>query len=201
MELIDISRDILKTLPYPGDPETRVDRVESMSAGGHCDVTAVYTCLHTATHVDAPSHFLEGGDSVDALPTELFVGECTVIEAPPGPISGAWAEEHFPQRCERLLIKGGGLAYLMESSAYILQDIGCRLFGTDSASVGVHGSNGPVHRALFTSGVTILEGLDLTDAAPGRYFLLAQPLKIGGVEAAPCRALLVKDHLFWTGSR
>ena len=30
---------------------------------------------------------------------------------------------------------------------------------------------------------------------------MAQPLKIKGVEAAPCRAVLIEDYLFWGGKR
>ncbi len=89
----------------------------------------------------------------------------------------------------------------MESSAYFLTDCGIKLVGTDSASIGIHGTNTPIHRALLGNGTVILEGLDLTDVKPGKYFLLAQPIKLSGVEAAPCRAILIKDHLFWTGDR
>lgn len=200
--MIDISRDILKTPVYPGDPEGYVDEIESFKAGGHCNLNAFYTCLHTGTHIDAPLHFIEGGASIDRFLPELFIGECRVIEAPPGPITGEYAEEHFPQGgCEKLLIKGNGFSYLMESSAFLVADAGVKLIGTDSASIGIHGTNQVVHRALLSRGVLVLEGLDLSNVAPGKYFLIAQPLKISGVEAAPCRAVLVEDYLFWSGTR
>lgn len=200
MNIIDISKDILKTPVYPGDPEGYLDEIESIKNGGHCNMNAFYTCLHTATHIDAPLHFIDGGETVDKIPLDIFLGECVVVETPPGPITGEYAEEHFPWKsCERLLIKGGGLSYLMESSAYYVNDAGIKLIGTDSASIGIHGTNKAIHNALLRAGTVILEGLDLTNVAPGKYFLVAQPLKISGVEAAPCRALLIEDHLFWAG--
>lgn len=202
MEIKDISRDLMKTPVYPGDPDGYIDNIQSMRSGDHCNLNAVYTCLHTATHVDAPLHFIEGGDSVDKMPLNVFIGECVVVEAPPGPITGAFAEENFPWGdCERLLIKGNGFSYLMESSAYYVVDSGVQLIGTDSQTIGTHGTNESIHRALLGANIPIIEGLDLSDVEPGRYFLMAQPLKISGVEAAPLRAVLVKDHLFWTGSR
>ncbi|MBO5066723.1 MAG: cyclase family protein [Clostridia bacterium] len=202
MEIIDISRDLIKTPVYPGDPEGYVDPIFSLRAGDNCNLNSIYTCLHTATHVDAPLHFIDGGVTIDVFPPDLFIGECVVVEAPPGPITGAFAEENFPwQDAERLLIKGNGLSYLMESSAYYVVDSGIKLVGTDSQTIGISGSNQIVHRALLTSNIPIIEGLDLSAVEPGRYFLMAQPLKISGVEAAPCRAVLVKDHLFWSGSR
>lgn len=202
MEIIDISRDLLKTPVYPGDPEGYVDPIQSIRAGESCNLNSVYTCLHAATHVDAPLHFIDGGDTVEKIPLDLFIGECLVVEAPPGPITGAFAEENFPWRnCERLLIKGNGLSYLMESSAYYVVDSGIKLIGTDSQTIGQHGTNQVIHRALLSDNIPIIEGLDLSDVEPGRYFLMAQPLKVSGVEAAPCRAILIKNHLFWTGSR
>ena len=105
MEIIDISRDLLKTPVYPGDPEGYVDNIKSIRAGESCNLNAVYTCLHTATHVDAPLHFVEGAGAMETLPLDLFIGECLVVEAPPGPVTGAFAEENFPfENCERLLI-------------------------------------------------------------------------------------------------
>lgn len=202
MEIVDISRDLVKTPVYPGDPEGYVDPILSLRAGDKCNLNSIYTCLHTATHVDAPLHFIDGGATIDKFPPELFIGECVVVEAPPGPITGAYAEDNFPwQGTERLLIKGNGLSYLMESSAYYVVDSGIKLIGTDSQTIGNHGSNQVIHRALLSADIPIIEGLDLSDVEPGRYFLMAQPLKISGVEAAPCRAVLVKDHLFWSGSR
>ena len=202
MEIIDISRDVLKTPVYPGDPEGYVDNIKSIRAGDNCNLNAVYTCLHTATHVDAPLHFIEGASANESMPLDLFIGECQVVEALPGPVTGAFAEDNFPwSGCERLLIKGNGLSHLMESSAYYIVDSGIKLVGTDSQTIGIHGQNENVHKALLTAGIPIVEGLDLTDVEPGRYFLMAQPLKVSGVEGAPLRAVLVKEHIFWSGTR
>ncbi len=202
MEIIDISRDILKTPVYPGDPEGYIDNIKSIRAGDNCNLNAVYTCLHTATHVDAPLHFIDGASANESMPLDLFIGECQVVETPPGPITGAFAEENFPwSGCERLLIKGNGFSHLMESSAYYIADSGIKLVGTDSQTIGIHGQNESVHKALLSADIPIIEGLDLSNVEPGTYFLMAQPLKIQGLEAAPLRAVLVKEHIFWSGSR
>lgn len=199
MEIIDISRDVFKTPVYPGDPEGYIDPIKSMREGELYNLNSIYTCLHAATHIDAPRHFIDGGKTIDQMPLEAFIGECLVVETPPGPITGALAEEIFPWGgCERVLMKGNGLSYLMESSAYYMADAGYKLIGTDSQTIGTSGTNQTIHRAILSADIPILEGLDLTDVKPGRYFLVAQPLKISGLEASPCRALLIKDHLFWS---
>ncbi|MGN0527270.1 MAG: cyclase family protein [Acutalibacteraceae bacterium] len=199
MDIIDISRDLMKTPVYPGDPEGYVDPIKKIKDGDNCNLNSIYTCLHTATHVDAPNHFIDGGAKVEAMPLDLFIGECLVAETPPGPITGAFAEDNFPfDNCERLLIKGNGFSYLMESSAYYIADSNIKLIGTDSQTIGIHGTNEIIHKALLSRDIPIIEGLDLSGVEPGRYFLMAQPLKVSGVEAAPLRAVLVKDYLFWS---
>ena len=65
MNIVDISRPLLTTIEYPGDPETRLDAVQRIENGDICNLSAVYACVHTATHVDAPYHFLEGGETIE----------------------------------------------------------------------------------------------------------------------------------------
>ena len=60
MEIIDISRDLIKTPVYSGDPEGYVDPILNLRSGDNCNLNSIYTCLHTATHVDAPLHFIFG---------------------------------------------------------------------------------------------------------------------------------------------
>ena len=47
-----------------------------------------------------------------------------------------------------------------------------------------------VHHLLFDAGAYILENLDLRDVETGAYELLAPPLKVHGLDAAPVRAML-----------
>ena len=85
MEIIDISRDILKTPVYPGDPEGYLDEIKSMKQGEKCNLNAFYTCLHTATHIDAPLHFINGGSSIDEIPfpvSPLIPSARTFVDTP-----------------------------------------------------------------------------------------------------------------------
>jgi len=47
-----------------------------------------------------------------------------------------------------------------------------------------------VHHALFDHGAYVLENLDLSDAPPGDYELIAFPTKLVDLDAAPVRAVL-----------
>ena len=198
MKIIDISRDILTAEVYPGDPEPRTQRYLKMEEGDECNLTALYMCLHNGTHIDAPNHFIEDGATVETLELERFIGECTVIEVPAGAIHGAYVDDHIPEGCERLIIKSNGKAYFSDSGAFALASLGVKLVGTDANSVGTHGAQVAPHRAFLGNDIPLLEGLNLEDVTPGKYFLIAPPLKISGVEASPVRAVLLDGYVFWS---
>lgn len=197
MNIIDISRPLLTTIEYPGDPETRLDTVHSIADGDECNLSAVYACVHTATHADAPSHFIEDGETIDQADLNKYIGRCTVIEVPPGVITGEYVDRFFPKKCERLLIKGDSQSFFMESAVYELLDSGLCLIGTDANSVGKSGSQLKTHKAFLQNGVAIVENLDLSGIDPGEYYLIAFPVKMGAIEGAPVRAVLIDDYILW----
>lgn len=200
MKIIDISRPAFSTAVYPGDPEPSFRWVSRIGEESDCNLSEFTMCSHTGTHADAPLHFLEDGETIDKSPLDAFVGPCVVMEFKPGLITGSVAEKLDLKGCERLLVKGGGEAFFMDASALVLADSGLKLIGTDSVSVGCHGNQVKPHRAFLQNNVCILEGLDLSEVKPGRYFLFAAPLKLDGLEGAPARAVLIADHIFWSGS-
>ena len=135
MDLIDITRDLMHTPVYPGDPEPKLTPFQSLAAGDGCNMAVLTSALHAGTHADSPLHFFRSGADISRLSAERFIGPCTVIEVPPGPITGAYVNEHFP-RVERLLLKGGGRAYFERTGAEEAAFLGIRLIGTDANSVG-----------------------------------------------------------------
>lgn len=201
MQIIDISKDITKCDIYPGDPDVSLEVVSALRMGDSCNLSAIHTGLHNGTHADAPLHFIDGGDSIEKADLDAFIGDCYVIEAPEGPITGEFVNKNFPEKAKRVLVKSHGKAWFMDSAAEEIAYMGIKLIGTDSLSVGIHGNQTLPHRAFLRENVAIIENLDLENVKPGRYFLLAQPLKIGGAEAAPLRAVLLADMIFWSGSK
>lgn len=200
MKIIDISRKFFSCDVYPGDPGPKAERLACIGEGGDCNITAVHASAHTGTHADAPLHFLSGGDAIDGMELDAFIGPCTVLQVPGGVITGEYVDKHFPKKCKRLLIKGGGRAFFMDSSAEELSGRGLMLIGTDSLSVGCAGNETAPHKAFMQGGTAILEGLDLSEVKPGEYFLFAPPVLYDGLEAAPVRAVLISDYIFWSGN-
>ena len=196
--LIDISRDLNTNNVYPGDPTPVFSVFSAIKAGDACNMAGLTTTLHTGTHTDAPLHFLPDGADAASLPLDPYIGECTVIEVGEEVMTGKFVDENFP-RVARVLIKSGGKAYFDRTGAEEAAYLGIRLIGTDGMSVGCHADQTGPHRALLGEGVCVLENLDLSAVKPGRYFLIAPPVKIGGVDGAPVRAALLDGYLFWSG--
>lgn len=192
MKIIDISRELFSTPSYPGDPVPKRDIVRRMDMGDACNLSGFYACCHSATHMDAPLHFIDGGDSIDRIDPARCVGLCSVVEAD-GIITGADIDRLPPQTEKRILFKGNGKAFLSRSAAFALAQAGYLLVGTDAQSVGAPDRETEPHRELLGAGIPLLEGLNLSDAAPGIYRLIALPLLLGGAEASPVRAILIEE--------
>lgn len=192
MKIIDISRELFSAKAYPGDPVPKRDVVRRIDMGDACNLSGFYACCHSATHIDAPLHFLDGGDAIDKIDLSRCLGPCSVIEAV-GLITGADIDRLPPQTEKRILFKGNGTAFLSQSAAFALAQAGFLLVGTDAQSIGPPDGEAEPHRELLGAGIPILEGLELSSAEPGVCRLAALPLLLGGAEAAPARAVLIYE--------
>ena len=190
MKIYDISRDLIKTLPYPGDEPPRLRAVHRMKDGESYNLSRLETSMHAGTHVDAPLHFIANGKDIAAMPLTQFVGDCVVLTVPKTPLDAMY----FMKRpfAPRILLHGEG--QLTESAIGYLYNQGCVLIGTNKQSIGSYSDELSVHVALLGYGVAVLENLELRNVPDGRYLLYAAPLKISGAEGAPCRAILVSDE-------
>lgn len=201
MKIIDISKDVMLSDVYPGDPIPQLKKVKSIGDNCEYNLSKIDMCLHNGTHMDAPLHFLPNGSDITEIPPETFVGPCVVVEVAVEMITGAFVEEYFPRNAKRILVKSQGKAVFHESAASELSHLGYVLVGTDGMTVEPEGSDGRTHRMFMVDNIALLENLDLSEVKSGDYFLSAAPVKISGAEAAPVRAILVSDYIFWSGDK
>jgi arylformamidase len=165
--------------------------------------------LHAGTHSDAPFHVQLDGDTVDRLPLETYMGPATVIEVnavdviQPQDLEEAvdTLDSELRPRvllrtvCSEMPETEWPEAFPAISPAAVrwLDEHNTVLIGTDAPSVDPQDSRAlPAHHAIWQSGMSILEHLDLRNAAPGPYQLMALPLRLEGMDAAPVRAVLVQ---------
>ena len=201
MKIIDISRDVLSCPVFPGDPVASLERVKNIDDDCQYNLSKIDMCLHNGTHMDAPLHFLPNGSDITEMDMEKFIGPCAVIETNVSIITGAMVEEYFPRNVKKILVKSNGKAVFHESAASELYYLGYELVGTDGMTVEPEGSDGRPPRVFMMNDIAVLENLDLSNVKSGEYFLCATPLKIAGAEAAPVRAILISDYIFWSGNK
>ena len=192
MKIINVSRELFSTPVYPGDPEPQRDQIRRMSMGDACNLSGFYTGCHSATHVDAPRHFVEDGETIDQVDLSKFTGKCTIVEAE-GIITGSDVDAITPTSERIILFKGNAQAFLSPSAAFALVDAGITLVGTDAQTIETDDDEFPAHKQLLGEGIPILEGLDLSKVQPGNYRLFALPLFLAGAEASPVRAILIEE--------
>ncbi|MEP7242546.1 MAG: cyclase family protein [Gammaproteobacteria bacterium] len=206
---IDISAPIdPRTTPvYPGDAPIKFDFLKRFDAGDKLTLSAYSMGAHTATHVDAPLHFIKGGAPLNQIPLERFMGPVRVIDcsAEALAIDATELNKHPWRGAKRIFFRTRNsrkgwmtdptfhkdFTYVAPDAARLLADAGVELVGIDYISMEQFGAPEPrTHQALLGRNIPIIEGLLLSDVQPGDYDLILLPIRVIGHEAAPVRALL-----------
>ena len=187
MKIYDISQELLSSSVYEGDPAPKKIQIKNSREDGY-NLSLISMCAHNGTHIDAPYHFLDGGNTIEKMDISAFVGECYVVSHI-GDISDVDATKMVAASCPRILIKGD--AVVTSDAARIFADSGVLLVGCEGQSVGDVNAPAAVHKILLSRGVALLEGIVLNDVSDGKYFLSAAPLNIAGADGSPCRAILI----------
>jgi len=192
MKIYDISQPIPGCTVYPGDPEPRLQLLQSTDRGDLYNLTAFSMCAHNGTHLDAPRHFLPEGETVGQLDLSKTVGPAVVLDWT-GPIGAKDAEALLGRLAgqRKLLLRGDSL--VTEAAAEVFAAAGLDLIGVESQSVGPEDAPMAVHKLLLGAGTLLLEGLRLQAVPPGNYLLCAQPLNLTPADGAPCRAILIEQ--------
>ncbi|MBE0428844.1 MAG: cyclase family protein [Thermoleophilia bacterium] len=208
MQIIDISVPIYTGMVfYPGDTGAVVEPVRRIAEGADSNISELRLGSHTGTHVDAPHHFENNRETVDRIPLEVLVGPARVVDLTG--VEALISRENLiaagADGAERLLMKttNSGLwarpefasdfvALAGDGADYLIQQ-GVKLVGIDYLSIEqFKPEEYYVHHALLGSGITVLEGTDLSEIEPGDYDLACLPLKVLDADGAPARAVLIR---------
>ena len=199
--------DSATTPVYEGDPPMHFEFKKDMRKGDPLTLSAYTLGAHSGTHVDAPMHFVATGASIDQVPLERFIGRARVIEIPDTvqAIDAAELARHDWRGAPRILFRTRSsvrgwmssptfhrdFAYIAPDAAQLMADEGVLLVGIDYLSAEQFGAPAPrAHQILLGKGIPIVEGLSLAAVRGGDYDLIVLPMKVGGHEAAPARAVL-----------
>jgi len=208
--IIDLTHTITPEMPmYPGSSAPAMTAAGSLTRTGYRE-TQITLSSHTGTHMDAPSHLLRDGSSLEVLPASQFCGRAIVLDvshlAPDRVITADFLrQQNGAVRSADFVLfytgwekRWGTDAYFEdafpvpdEEAARYLVSCGLKGVGTDALSVdALQSGNLPAHRILLSGGLVVIESLCLKKVA-GRSDLMffALPLKYKNADGAPVRAI------------
>lgn len=177
-----------------------------------------FLCLsdHSGTHVDAPNHFVEGGDSVDRIPVTKLMGSALMLDCSqkhPSELVTAKMLEEAEER-QGLFVEAGDIVLVRtysgtwgdedffnaqsfsECAGDWFAEKGVAVIGLDLPNADeTHNMARPVHMTLLPKNIYIIENLCSLDKLPkhSRFTFFATPLRIKDATASPIRALAILD--------
>ena len=183
--IYDVSVPIENGMPvWPSDPGVSLtpSAVSLARQPTQIRVTTIEMGSHTGTHIDAPYHFVDGGEKLHEIPLELLVGKVAVFH-----IAGVRSikRRHLEQLdwlgVERVLFKTDNSDHWKDERSTRISSISnrtpehswwseaCALSeSTISPSTGLIPSTIRRIWCCCRKNVVILEGLNLSEVAPGR---------------------------------
>lgn len=174
----------------------------------------VYMWSHVGTHVEVPLHFYASGKDTAALPLDLFMGPAIRLDFrhkqvnEPITLADFQAAGDIQPGDHVIMWQGREDQYRTstshqrpyvteEAAAWLLEDRKVRLLGTDSSGFEVRGVTGhPNHTRWFAHDAAVLECLRNLGAIHNqRFYLVALPLPVQGLDACPVRAIAIEDDV------
>jgi arylformamidase len=205
---IDISIPLRNNMVHwPTDGPTVVRRILDVDNGDPVTMSEMTLISHTGTHMDAPLHFIYGGNTIDKMPLDTTIGPARVIEIKD-------AESVKPEELascdirqgDRILLKTRNsdrvyltdefvddYVYISTEAARFLVQKGVRVVGFDYISIGSYKLQSNVkeaHEELLGHGAWIIEGLNLSGVKAGEYELICLPIKLERGDAGLARAII-----------
>jgi arylformamidase len=206
MIIYDISMVIDKNMGvYKNIKEKRpIIKFEKKIPNDSINESSIYMNVHTGTHIDAPFHIDNMGDTIDGINLNKLITKCRVLDLTnvvdrirkedlmdknirPGEFLLLKTRNSYTEKFEPnfVFVEKSGAKYLAEKSI-----IGVAI---DSFGIERDQPDHETHKILFSKKIIIIEGVRLKEIQESEYFMCALPLKINGVDGSPARIVLIKD--------
>jgi arylformamidase len=187
---------------WPGDTPAERSVLLDLARGDTVTLSTLRATVHLGAHADAPSHYGLGAADIAGRSLHHYLGPCQLVRAVVprgGRVTRAMIADPITE--PRVVIATGtfpdpnhwnpDFAALDPELVDQLAAQGVVLIGIDTPSVDLQESKDlPAHRRFLAHDIAILEGLVLDHVPPGRYELIALPLRLEGFDASPIRAVL-----------
>ncbi|MGG1217716.1 cyclase family protein [Priestia endophytica] len=204
MKFYDVTMSIHESMMVYKDKAEKKP-VFNTSTNGHVTETKITMDAHTGTHIDSPLHMINEGDTFETIPLDRFITKCKVLDLTTveDGITARHLEPFEIEQNDFLVLKTTNsfheknefdheFVYLKEDGAKYLIDKGIKGVATDGLGIERSQPDHGTHRSLFKEKIVIMEGFSLKDVPQGEYLMIAAPIKVTGIEAAPARVFLVE---------
>lgn len=214
---IDLSHPLDENVHvYPGDPAFCCKQVCGVPEGGFA-VSELSLSSHLGTHIDAPSHRVEGAAAIDVFPVDYFVRRAVIVDIS-GKSEGSSVilsdlepyETRIQEGVAVLFHTGWDKYWSDKSGVYFkhpfiarevadrLMELGVSVVGVDSMSPDSmeEGADLPVHDVVLGAGRIIAENLTnlgalhriQEDDSSAVIMVSLAPLRLVGCDGSPVRA-------------
>jgi kynurenine formamidase len=206
-EIIDLTYTMSYNMyHFKGDPPVQISSFHTIQRDGW-NVSQITFGSHSGTHIDAPSHIIEGGPTVDEISLDRFFGHAAVLDVSykkPGEaikVDDLKIIENFRNFDYVLLYTGmskywgdenylTNFSYLELEVAELLVNLKVKIVGVDWMTVEKFGGDGSVHKKLLSNNIVIVENLINLDKIINEVVLFTCfPLKFDGLDGAQTRAV------------
>lgn len=203
LKTYDLSIPYTQDMPYfSGDPVPEIKQFKTIERDGY-NIKELNIGTHTGTHIDAPSHFIRGGRSIDQIDLSELRGLATCITYDPKR-ELKLPEQHFDII---LLYTGYNLrwnefrifenySYIDKGHAQIMRDSGIRMVGIDSPTAeSPDPGNFDTHKTLLGSSIPIIENLNsenLKSLVNKSFLVQVIPLLIRDGDGSPARVIAIE---------
>ncbi|HEY0828845.1 MAG TPA: cyclase family protein [Bacilli bacterium] len=208
-KIYDISMTINEQIQVYKNKEEKKPVITNASNFSNSSAHETVICLnvHTGTHLDAPLHMIEGGETIESIPLTDLVSTARVLDLThiEDGIGRSDLEPFAIQQGEWILFKTRNsfseafdfnFVYLKEDGALYCKELQIKGVGTDALGIERSQPDHETHKTLFENHILIVEGLRLKDVPAGTYMMVIAPLKLEGIDGAPARAFLLgKDPM------
>jgi kynurenine formamidase len=208
MPIIDLTHPITADMPvYPDTEAPELIPACTIEKDGFAErIVRLYS--HTGTHMDAPSHLIEGGRDLDSYPIERFTGTGCCLDlrdlagqeiglAAMAPLADTLAAADFLLLNTGWSERWGDKAYfeqhpvLSPESARWLTRFDLKAVGMDNISADRFDTGTfPIHHTLLQADILIIENLVHLDRLPVCGFrFTGLPLNLAQADGAPLRVV------------
>jgi kynurenine formamidase len=209
---VDLTFPVEDGMPvWPGDSGPEFREIRSLEQDGYA-VQSIRFSNHLGTHLDAPSHIIKDGKTIDRIPLGTLIGKAVLIDFSDKGKKDRITRKDLQARGDvlrpgaRVLLRTGwdkhyGSSFFFQDfpcltleAAQDLAQAGVALLGMDTPSPSpIDDPDQGIHKALLGAGIVLVEGLINLHLIRGNECdLIVLPPLFKGFSGSPCRAVAIQ---------